>query len=114
MAPITEMESTTFATTIAGATPVLVDFWAPWCGPCRFVTPVLEELAGELGDRVRIAKVNVDDEPDLADRFGVQGIPTLILFANGREVDRKVGALPKAALSTWLLAHTRPADTATS
>jgi|CXWL01.1.fsa_nt_gi thioredoxin len=103
MGTIPELNAKTFATTIAGPAPVLVDFWAPWCGPCQYVAPVLEQLASELGERVRIAKVNVDQEPGLAQRLGVQGIPTLILFADGHEVDRTVGALPKAALAAWLL-----------
>jgi thioredoxin 1 len=92
-----------FRTTIAGATPVLVDFWAVWCGPCRMVAPVVEELAQELDGQVRFAKVNVDDLPDLAAPLGIQGIPTLILFKLGREIDRIVGAAPKARMRQWLL-----------
>ena len=80
--------------------PVLVDFWAPWCGPCRMVAPVLEELAGEYGDRMTIAKVNTDEQMETAGRLGIRGIPTLILFAGGREVERIVGALPKQALQS--------------
>ena len=80
--------------------PVLVDFWAPWCGPCRMVAPVLEELAGEYGDRMTIAKVNTDEQMETAGRLGIRGIPTLILFAGGQEVERIVGALPKQALQT--------------
>jgi thioredoxin 1 len=82
--------------------PVLVDFWAPWCGPCRMVAPVLEELAGDYAERLTIAKVNTDEHQEVASRLGVRGIPTLILFSQGREVERIVGALPKGALQARL------------
>jgi thioredoxin 2 len=75
--------------------PVLVDMWAEWCGPCRMVGPVIDELAGTMAGRVRVAKLNVDENPATASRFGVQSIPTLLVFKEGREVDRIVGAQPK-------------------
>jgi thioredoxin 1 len=88
-----------FEKTILQATlPVLVDFWAPWCGPCKMIAPAVEELAKEYDGKALVAKVNTDNDPLWASRFGIQGIPTLIIFKNGKEVDRVVGAVRKDVL----------------
>ncbi len=81
---------------------MVVDLWAPWCGPCRVVGPSLEQLAGELAGQVKLVKVNVDEAPGVQRRFAVQGIPTLVVLRDGREVGRKVGAAPVAELRSWL------------
>ena len=82
--------------------PVLVDFWAEWCGPCKMIAPSLEEISDELAGKVVIAKLNIDDHPDAPAKYGVRGIPTMILFKNGEIADTKVGAAPKSALKGWL------------
>jgi thioredoxin 1 len=83
-------------------TPVLVDFWASWCGPCRAVAPVLDELAGEMAGKVRVGKLNVDENQELAFQFQVSSIPTFILFKNGQIADRMMGAMPKAAFEAFV------------
>jgi thioredoxin 2 len=84
------------------ALPVLLDLWAPWCGPCRLMSPVMDQLAVELAGQVRVAKLNTDENPMTARRFGIQGIPTLLILKNGREIGRLVGAQPKAVIQQKL------------
>ena len=80
----------------------LVDFWAEWCGPCKMIGPALEEISDEMKEDVRITKINIDENPTIPQKYGVRGIPTLILFKNGKVVAEKVGALPKNQLSEWI------------
>ncbi|MFT4793025.1 MAG: thioredoxin 1 [Paracoccaceae bacterium] len=87
---------------IKSATPVVVDFWAEWCGPCKQIGPSLEELSEEMAGRVTIVKVNVDDNPNAAAKYGVRGIPTLLLFKDGQVVSNVTGARPKTALKSWI------------
>jgi thioredoxin 1 len=82
--------------------PVLVDFWAEWCGPCKMIGPVLEELSKDMGDKLTVAKVNIDENPQTPNRYGVRGIPTLILFKDGQPAATKIGALPKGQLYSWV------------
>ena len=82
--------------------PVLVDFWAEWCGPCKQIAPALEQIAAELGGQVTVAKVNIEDSPSTPSRYGVRGIPTLMLFKDGQMASMKVGAMPKQKILDWL------------
>jgi thioredoxin 1 len=92
-----------FETAVLGADrPVLVDYWAEWCGPCKTIAPALDEIAGEMGDKLTVAKLNIDDNPRTPTKYGVRGIPTLMLFKDGQVVDTKVGAAPKTELQAWI------------
>ena len=92
-----------FASDVLGASgPVLVDFWAEWCGPCRMIAPALEEISNELGEKVTIAKLNIDENQDTPTRYGVRGIPTMLLFKDGQPIAQKVGAAPRSQIQQWL------------
>lgn len=105
MADINQIIPENFDSIVNDSLPVLVDFWAPWCGPCRSLSPIVDEVADELAGKLVVAKCNVDDNQDLAMKYGVMSIPTLIVFKNGEEIDRSVGALPKARLQALLEKH---------
>ncbi|MCR9136972.1 MAG: thioredoxin [Alphaproteobacteria bacterium] len=87
---------------LESAEPVVVDFWAEWCGPCKMIAPSLEEISTEMAGKIKVAKVNIDENPDIAAQYGVRSIPTLAMFKGGEVADIKVGASPKSALSSWI------------
>jgi thioredoxin 1 len=98
-----KVSDATFESEVLKATePVVVDFWAEWCGPCRMIAPALEEIAGTLNGKVKIVKLNVDENPQTASKYGIQSIPTLMLFKNGQMASRQIGAAPKQKLEQWI------------
>ncbi len=99
---VIDADTATFAEQTTASVPVVVDFWAAWCGPCRMISPVLEDLAKRYAGHLKIVKVDVDANPELATRFGAQSIPLLVVIRDGQEIDRIVGALPRAALEQRL------------
>jgi len=102
MATTAVTDATFDAEVLKSDLPVVVDFWAEWCGPCKMIGPSLEELSEEIGDKVKIVKINVDENPSTPAQMGVRGIPSMFLFKDGQVVSNKVGAAPKAALQSWI------------
>lgn len=102
MASSPTSDSSFDADVLNAGTPVVVDFWAEWCGPCKQIAPALEEIADEMGGKLKVAKLNIDENPNTPIKYGVRGIPTLILFKDGEVASTKVGALPKGKIVEWI------------
>ena len=90
---------------IQSSKPVLIDFWAEWCGPCKMLTPIIDQLSAEMGEQIKIVKMNIDENPETPSKFGVRGIPALMIFKDGKDVDSKVGVQPKNKLEDWIKSH---------
>jgi thioredoxin 1 len=104
---VNKVSDSTFETEVLNSKePVVVDFWAEWCGPCKMIAPALEEIASSLGDKVKIVKLNVDENPNTAQKYGIMSIPTLMLFKNGELASRQVGAAPRQKLEQWITSET--------
>ncbi len=102
---ITLSESNWNEEVISSDKPVLVDFWAPWCGPCRIIAPIIEEIAEEFEGKLKVGKINTDENPNIAMQYGIRAIPTVILFKNGEVVDTRIGVQPKDALKQMVMSH---------
>ena len=106
MSTVPEVTDSSFTAEVLESTlPVLVDFWAPWCGPCRMVAPVVEEVSQQFEGQINVVKLNTDDNPTIASQYGIRSIPTLILFKDGQRVDMVVGAVPKTTLAETIEKH---------
>ena len=103
--PVAVTDSTFETEVVQSTTPVLVDFWAEWCGPCKMIAPVLDQIASEQADKLKIVKLNVDENPSILQRFGIRGIPTMILFKGGQPVEMLVGFMPKMQLLKKIQGH---------
>jgi len=106
MSSVSAVSDATFETEVlASDVPVLVDFWAPWCGPCRVVAPVVDQIATEFSDKVKVVKLNVDENADTANTYGIRSIPTLVVFKGGQQIDKVIGAVPKTTIASTLEKH---------